>query len=103
MRRSRRNINPVMASFSTTATLDEPQVFRGKDGGAPSIFGGGGDGRPGRRLPDYPTRLRRARVGLLGVLTAVFMLFVSFTYQYVVLHGVATLDPRANELVSGRF
>src|SRR5438067_1928092 len=88
-----------MASFSTTATLGEPQVSRGDEGGAPPIFGGGGDGRPGRGLPDYPTRLRRARLGLLVALTPVLMLFVSFTSAYVVRQGLPTLDPRTNQLV----
>src|SRR5213595_3951868 len=99
MRRSRRNINPVMASFSTTATLDEPQVSRGNEGGAPPIFGGGDDGRAGRGLPNYPTRLRRARLGLLVALTPVLMLFVSFTSAYVMRQGLPTLDPRTNALV----
>jgi cytochrome c oxidase subunit III len=88
-----------MASFSTTATLDEPQVSRGNEGGAPPVFGGGDDGRPGRSLPDYPTRLRRARLGLLVALTPVLMLFVSFTSAYVVRQGLPTLDPRTNQLV----
>jgi cytochrome c oxidase subunit III len=89
-----------MASFSTTATLDEPQVSRGNEGGPPPIFGGGDDGRRGRReLPDYPTRLRRARLGLLVALTPVLMLFVSFTSAYVVRQGLPTLDPRTNQLV----
>ena len=88
-----------MASFSTTATLDEPQVSRGNKGGGPPIFGGGDDGRPGRGLPDYPTRLRRARLGLLVALTPVLMLFVSFTSAYVVRQGLPTLDPRTNQLV----
>lgn len=88
-----------MASFSTTATLDEPRVSRGNDGGAPPIFGGGDDGRPDRGLPDYPTRLRRARLGLLVALTPVLMLFVSFTSAYVVRQGMPTLDPRTNQLV----
>jgi cytochrome c oxidase subunit 3 len=88
-----------MASFSTTATLDEPVVSRGKDGGAPPIFGGGDDGRSGPGLPDYPTRLRRARLGLLVALTPVLMLFVSFTSAYVVRQGLPTLDPRTNQLV----
>jgi cytochrome c oxidase subunit 3 len=88
-----------MASFSTTATLDEPQVSRGNKGGGPPIFGGGDDGRPGRELPDYPTRLRRARLGLLVALTPVLMLFVSFTSAYVVRQGLPTLDPRTNQLV----
>jgi cytochrome c oxidase subunit III len=87
-----------MASFSTTATLDEPQVSRDNQGGAPPIVGGG-DGRPGRGLPDYPTRLRRARLGLLVALTPVLMLFVSFTSAYVVRQGLPTLDPRTNQLV----
>src|SRR5207253_2887574 len=83
MRPSPRDTSPVMASFSTTATLDEPQVSRGNEGGAPPIFGGGDDGRAGRGLPNYPTRLRRARLGLLVALTPVLMLFVSFTSAYV--------------------
>lgn len=73
-----------MASFSTTATLDEPRVSRG---------------RRGRGLPDYPTRLRRARLGLLVALTPVLMLFVSFTSAYVVRQGLPSLDPRTNQLV----
>lgn len=88
-----------MASFSTTATLDELQVSRGNAGGAPPIFGGGDDGRSGPGLPDYPTRLRRARLGLLVALTPVLMLFVSFTSAYVVRQGLPTLDPGTNQLV----
>ena len=88
-----------MTSFSTTATLDEPAVSRGKQGGPPPIFGGGDDGRSGPGLPDYPTRLRRARLGLLVALTPVLMLFVSFTSAYVVRQGLPTLDPRTNQLV----
>jgi cytochrome c oxidase subunit III len=88
-----------MASFSTTATLHRPQVSRGNEAGAPPIFGGGDGGRPGRGLPDYPTRLRRARLGLLVALTPVVMLFVSFTSAYVVRQGLPTYDPRTNQLV----
>jgi len=88
-----------MASFSTTATLDAPQVSRGNEGAAPPIFGGGDDGRSGQGLPDYPTRLRRARLGLLVALTPVLMLFVSFTSAYVVRQGLPTLDWRTNQLV----
>ena len=46
-----------------------------------------------------PTRLRRARLGLLVALTPVLMLFVSFTSAYVVRQGLPTLDPRTNQLV----
>src|SRR5215472_6616786 len=99
MLRSLRNISPAMASFSTTATLDQPQVSRGNEGGAPPNFGGGDDGRSGPGLPDYATRLRRARLGLLVALTPILMLFVSFTSAYVVRQGLPTLDPRTNQLV----
>jgi cytochrome c oxidase subunit III len=100
MRPSRQSTERIMPSFSTTAILDEPQVSRGDKGGLPPVFGGGGDdGRPGRELPDYPTRLRRARLGLLVALTPVLMLFVSFTSAYVVRQGLPTLDPRTNQLV----
>src|SRR6201984_658015 len=99
MRPLPRNTSPLMASFSTTGTLNEPRVSRGNEGGAPPIFGGGDHGRRGRGFPDYPTRLRRARLGLLVALTPVLMLFVSFTSAYVVRQGLPTLDPRTNQLV----
>ncbi len=61
--------------------------------------GGGGDDRRRWGAPDYATRLRRARLGLLVALTPVLMLFVSFTSAYVVRQGLPTLDPRTNQLV----
>src|SRR5580693_4302495 len=64
-----------MATFTTTATIVVPA------------------------LPDYATRLRRARLGLLVVLTPVLMLFVSFTSAYVVRQGLPSLDPRTATLV----
>src|SRR3977135_1561726 len=73
-----------MPSFSTTATISEPEISRD-------------DGRAG--LPDYGTRLRRARLGLLVALTPILMLFVSFTSAYVVRQGLPTLDPRTNNLI----
>jgi cytochrome c oxidase subunit 3 len=71
-----------MASFATTATAADPRISLGEDG-----------------RPDYSTRLRRARLGLLVALTPVLMLFVSFTSAYVVRQGLPTLDPRTNNLV----
>ena len=67
-----------MASLSTTATLNEPEISG---------------------LPDYGTRLRRARLGLFVALIPVLMLFVSFTSAYVVRQGLPTLDPRTNNFV----
>jgi cytochrome c oxidase subunit 3 len=88
-----------MTSFSTTATVDDPRISLGDDGISPPVRGGGGDdgSRPG--MPDYATRLRRARLGLLVALTPVIMLFVSFSSAYVVRQGLPTLDPRTNQLV----
>ena len=73
-----------MASFPTTATVADSKVSRG--GGRPDA-------------PDYRTRLRRARLGLLVALTPVLMLFVSFTSAYVVRQGLPSLDPRTATLV----
>lgn len=87
-----------MGTFSTTATLSEPEISRDNHGTAPPIQDGGDHGRPG--LPDYGTRLRRARLGLLVALIPVLMLFVSFTSAYVVRQGLPTLDPRTNNLIS---
>ena len=85
-----------MASFSTTATVADPRVSRGDDGNLPPVRGGD-DRRPG--APDYGTRLRRARLGLLVALTPVLMLFVSFTSAYVVRQGLPSLDPRTATLI----
>src|SRR2546421_8311384 len=87
-----------MASFSTTATVEDPRISLGDGGILPPIRGGGGDDS-GPGLPDYATRLRRARLGLLVALTPVLMLFVSFSSAYVVRQGLPTLDPRTNALV----
>jgi cytochrome c oxidase subunit 3 len=74
-----------MASFPTTATVSEPGIPLREDTRLDS--------------PDYATRLRRARLGLLVALTPVIMLFVSFSSAYVVRQGLPTLDPRSNQLV----
>src|SRR5580704_12875967 len=87
-----------MASFTTTATADDPRISGG-GGILPPVVGGGGDDRRGSGLPDYATRLRRARLGLLVALTPVIMLFVSFTSAYVVRQGLPTFDPRTNAMV----
>ena len=88
-----------MASFTTTATADDPRISGGGNGVLPPVLGGGGDDRHGPGLPNYATRLRRARLGLLVALTPVIMLFVSFTSAYVVRQGLPTFDPRTNAMV----
>src|SRR3981189_2675034 len=86
-----------MASFSTTATVAEPGISRDDHGTLPPLRNGAAHWRAG--LPDYGTRLRRARLGLLVALTPILMLFVSFTSAYVVRQGLPTLDPRTNNLI----
>jgi len=86
-----------MASFSTTATVDDPRISMGGGATLPPVRGGRDDGGSGS--PDYGTRLRRARLGLLVALTPILMLFVSFTSAYIVRQGLPTLDPRTNTLV----
>src|SRR5216684_1672730 len=71
-----------MASMTTTAAVANTGIPRAEDG-----------------RPDYGTRLRRARLGLLVALTPILMLFVSFTSAYVVRQGLPTLDPRTNNLI----
>jgi cytochrome c oxidase subunit 3 len=88
-----------MASFSTTATVDEPRISVGDGGSLPPVLSADGDDGFGSGKPDYATRLRRARLGLLVALTPVFMLFVSFTSAYIVRQGLPTLDPQTNLLV----
>ena len=86
-----------MASFTTTTTVDDPRISLGDGGILPPILGRGGDDSSGK--PDYTTRLRRARLGLLVALTPILMLFVSFTSAYIVRQGLPTLDPQTNLLV----
>ncbi len=86
-----------MASFSTTATVDDPRISLDDGGILPPALSRGGDDGSGK--PDYPTRLRRARLGLLVALTPILMVFVSFTSAYIVRQGLPTLDPQTNLLV----
>ena len=86
-----------MATFSTTATVDDPRISLDDGGILPPALSRGGDDGSGK--PDYPTRLRRARLGLLVALTPILMVFVSFTSAYIVRQGLPTLDPNTNLLV----
>src|SRR5260370_10236136 len=89
-----------MARSVTRGTIEEPRISLGDDGIAPRVRGGGGDDDgSGAGLPNYATRLGRARLGLLVALTPVLMLFVSFSSAYIVRQGLPALDPRTNALV----
>ncbi len=76
-----------MATVSTTAAVNTTQVLLA-----------GGD-RPDQHALDFLTRLRRARLGIIVALTAVVMIFVSYSSAYVVRQGLPTLDPASGALV----
>jgi hypothetical protein len=88
-----------MATLSPPVTVHVPQT--GKHGGSslPPVYGGGGDGGRGDGSPDYVSRLRRARLGLVVAIAPIVMLFVAFTSAYIVRQGLPTLDEKTNTYV----
>jgi len=87
-----------MATLSPV-TVHVPQA--GENGGSsfPPAYDGGGNGGPGDGSPNYPSRLRRARLGLIVAIAPVVMLFVSFTSAYIVRQGLPTLDERTHTYI----
>jgi len=76
----------MVTTFSPVA-VDEPKIGgRGPTIVPPPRDGGWGGGRP----EDHRDRLRRYRIGMFFALTAVVMIFVSFTSAYIVRQGVGT-------------
>jgi cytochrome c oxidase subunit 3 len=76
-----------MASIPTTSSVDTARVLlEGNALADPSS-------------PDFPTRLRRVRLGVGVALTGIVMIFVSYSSAYVVRQGLPTLDPRTGTLV----
>jgi cytochrome c oxidase subunit III len=76
-----------MGIVSTTASVETARVLLGGDA-------------PNPATADLATRLRRARLGLIVALTAVVMVFVSYSSAYIVRQGLPTLDPQTGTLVS---
>lgn len=76
-----------MATITTTATPEAARALLG------------GSDRAERRSSDFAARLRRARLGIVVLLTAVVMIFVSYSSAYVVRMGLPTLDPHTGTLV----
>src|SRR4029077_19056666 len=76
-----------MATVTTTASVKTAQVLLA------------GHGRPDQNVLDFAVRLRRARLGLTVALTAVVMIFVSYSSAYGGRQGLPTLDPRTGTLV----
>jgi cytochrome c oxidase subunit 3 len=55
--------------------------------------------RPNQDALDFAARLRRVRLGVFVALTAIVMIFVSYSSAYVVRQGLPTLDPATGTLV----
>jgi cytochrome c oxidase subunit III len=81
------------------ATLNPPisgrHAFMGGERGhePPADNGGDGNGNGGGS-PDYGTRLRRTRLGLIVGLSSVTMIFVALTSAFIFRRGLPTIDER---------
>lgn len=80
------------------ATITSPAAV---GGGGATVFVAGRFRDEGP--PDYPTRLRRARLGMSVAVIGIGMIFVSLTSAYVVRQGLPTLDPNTGQLVHDWF
>jgi cytochrome c oxidase subunit III len=92
-----------MATLTTPVLTDDPKSALGGNGGVPPTRDGGGDDNSGSGSLYFDVRLRRARLGMVVAMTAIVMVFVSFSSAYVVRQGLPTLDPRTNTLVRDWF
>jgi cytochrome c oxidase subunit III len=80
--------------------ISEERPVAGHGGGflPPTHEDRGGEGS-GSDSPDYQSRLRRARLGLLFAMSPILCLFLTFTVAYVVTHRSSTFDERTNAYV----
>jgi len=92
-----------MATLTTRVLTDDPNSALGGNGSVPPTLDGGGDDNFGSGPLSFDMRLRRARLGMVVAMTAIVMVFVSFSSAYVVRQGLPTLDPRTNTLVRDWF
>lgn len=92
-----------MATFTPTVSIGDPSTRLDRNGGSPPTRGGGGDDGSDYGSPYFDVRLRRARLGMVVALTAIVMVFVSFTSAYLVRRGLPTLDLRTTTLVRDWF
>jgi cytochrome c oxidase subunit III len=88
-----------MATLSPPVTVHVPQAGKNGGGSLPPAYSGGGNGGRGDESPDYTSRLRRARLGLIVAIAPIVMLFVSFTSAYIVRQGLPTLDEKTHTYV----
>src|SRR5208283_3613669 len=87
-----------MATLSPPVTVHAPKTGKDVSSSRPPVYGGGGGGGSDGS-PDYGSRLRRARLGLVVAIAPIVMLFVAFTSAYIVRQGLPTLDQKTNAYV----
>jgi len=89
-----------MATLITTVPAGDASTTLDRNGGLPPTRGGGGDDGSDYSPSYFDVRLRRARLGMLVAMTAIVMVFVSFSSAYLVRKGLPTLDLHTNTLIS---
>ncbi|HSC56684.1 MAG TPA: hypothetical protein VLC51_05745 [Nitrospira sp.] len=93
-----------MATLNPTFTPKAPKLRPVHGGGGPidrnPRGGGGGGGGRGDNHPDFGEQLRRGRLAVAIGLTAVFMLFVSFSTAFVVRETLGRWDFRTQTYVT---
>src|SRR5208282_4787473 len=87
-----------MATLSPPVTVHAPKTGKDVSSSRPPVHGGGGGGGSDGS-PDYGSRLRRARLGLVVAIAPIVMLFVAFTSAYIVRQGLPTLDQKTKTYV----
>jgi len=90
--------------MNPTYTPKAPKLRPGHGGGGPIDHdrggGGGGGGGRGDNHPDFGEQLRRGRLAMAIGLTAVFMLFISFSTAFVVRQAMGRWDVRTQTYIS---
>jgi cytochrome c oxidase subunit III len=98
------HLTDPMATLNPTFTPKTPKLRPTHGGGGPIDHGrgggGGGGGGRGDNHPDFGEQLRRGRLAIAIGLTAVFMLFISFSTAFIVRQAMGRWDVRTQSYIS---
>jgi cytochrome c oxidase subunit 3 len=98
------HLTDPMATLNPTFTPKAPKLRPTHGGGGPIDHGrgggGGGGGGRGDNHPDFGEQLRRGRLAIAIGLTAVFMLFISFSTAFIVRQAMGRWDIRTQSYIS---
>ncbi|HLH07214.1 MAG TPA: cytochrome c oxidase subunit 3 [Terriglobales bacterium] len=93
-----------MATLNPTFAPKVPKLRPADGGGGPVNRnrggGGGGGGGRGDNQPDFGEQLRKGRFAMAIGLTAVFMLFISFSSAFIVRQSLGRWDVRTQSYIS---